>query len=502
MADLNMSEELFYVNGLNASTGAYIEDPLSAAQLAGRVLNEAQENWQKAAFKTRAERGAATMGAIIGLDMNDLAQVGWGVIFAANADPAVQANLKELIDHRQQVSHGLCKVYSGPEGYRPSDTWESFRVRHKVSTGLADPQQMPYYILIAGDPETIPFAFQYQLDLERAAGRIYFDDPQDYARYAHSVVAAEQGQLRRARRASFFATSNPNDPPTRLSSQELAAPLQEGLASELAGQWDVQLVTPADATKARLAQLVGGPETPVLLFTATHGAGFDRQDPRQARHQGALVTQDWPGPLAWRKPLSETDHYFSADDVAAAAHVWGMIAMFFACFSAGTPRLSDFYHLKPVQPLEQLNLAEKAMLSALPQRLLAHPNGGALAVIGHVERAWDASFRIPGQAGPDGRDIVATQRMLRALMRGFPLGMALEELNSRYAQFSVALTQELFPIQYQGWPMTDEDQRRIARLWTANNDARNTIVLGDPAVRLPLADPGQIADPSPEITTT
>jgi hypothetical protein len=64
----------------------------------------------------------------------------------------------------------------------------------------------------------------------------------------------------------------------------------------------------------------------------------------------------------------------------------GMLAFFFACYGAGTPRQDDFAHLATGAPVE---IAPHGFLARLPQQLLKR---GALAVVGHVERAWGCSF--------------------------------------------------------------------------------------------------------------
>jgi hypothetical protein len=347
---------------------------------------------------------------------------------------------------------------------------------------------MPYYVLLVGDPETIPYEFQFLLDVERAVGRIHFDRLEDYAYYAQTVVEAETQPLKLPRRATFFGTSNPDDQATRLSSQDLLAPLAGDLAKLLEQRkWQLEVVSPDEATKARLGGLLGGPQTPSLLFAATHGAGFDHDDDFYPIHQGALVTQEWPGPKEWRERLKE-EFFFSAADVGDDARLWGAIAVFFACFGAGTPRLSDFVHLKEYMPAERLHLAAEALLAPLPRRLLCHPKGGALAVVGHVERAWSTSFKIPGLSGPDSRDLQAFKQLFSLLLRGYPLGAAMEEMDSRYAILSVELTNELYPVLHQGLRYDDDLKIRVARLWTANNDARNYIIVGDPAVRLPVSE--------------
>ena len=196
-----------------------------------------------------------------------------------------------------------------------------------------------------GDPETIPYSFQYQLDVQYAVGRIYFDTLDEYAQYAQSVVTAEKNNPRPAR-LTLFGTRNPDDAATAMSMQSLIRPLAEQLPNRKgvrdgAQPWDIQVVQPENATKADLASILNGGQTPSLLFTASHGIGFPNGDSRQLPHQGALVCQDWPGPEAWQKTVPQ-DFYLAGDDITEDARLLGLIAFHFACYSAGTPRLDDY----------------------------------------------------------------------------------------------------------------------------------------------------------------
>jgi hypothetical protein len=250
----------------------------------------------------------------------------------------------------------------------------------------------------------------------------------------------------------------------------MVGPLADCLAHTAPDGWELSRTIGDGASKARLDALLGGNDTPAVLFTASHGVGFERRDPRQRDQQGSLLCQDWPGP---EHDIRE-GHYFGAGDVAAGADVHGLIAFFFACHGAGVPKVDQFaLYERRRRPRP---LAPEPFVARLPQRLLAHPNGGALAVIGHVDRAWAFSFLCANGEGQIG----AFTRSLDLLMKGFPVGCAMESFNLKYAAISADLTHAIQRLHYR----ERVSEQEIANLWAANNDARGYCVVGDPAVRV------------------
>lgn len=490
--DLDEDEKLSF-NGVDAASGEYLFEPMSSVQLANAIQGKAPPSTdvEKAHLHDLKLRTAGDhLGPKEGIDAAKLEQAGWGVVFPAVPAGSEKAKEQEAIREalapllalrREQAAKSkghYYKEYRGEHGYRPGESKPKFLARHGVGPGPADPELVPYYLLIVGSPQDIPFHFQYQLDVQYAVGRIHFDTVEEYAHYARSVVAAETSGLVLPREVAFVGVANSGDKATQLSRRNLVAPLADmaDAWADVPG-WKVARYVDEDAGKATVSELFGGPRTPALVFSASHGVGFPKGDPRQERHQGALLLQDWQGPGTG---AIREDLYFSGDDLSRDARLAGLIAFNFACYGAGTPEYDEFAKASA----ERSPIADRAFVAGLHKRLLGHAKGGALAAIGHVERAWGYSFMAAtGPKAAQAKQLAVFESTLKALMKGARVGAALEYFNQRYAEMASDLSVAIEEDEYMR-----PDARGLANMWTSSKDARGYAVIGDPAVRLPLGD--------------
>ncbi len=455
-------EELLVFNGIDGTTGRYWTEPIEPRELGRRLAARS--------FRGDVETPRPLHEEI---DPTDLASSGWGILLPPGIDPEVREALQPLVDHRRAQAGERFRLFDETSGYVPTPDKGSFLVRQGLGPGATDPDRVPHYLLLVGDPEVVPFSFQHQLDVPYSVGRVHFDSAEEYALYAESVVAAESSAAAAPRRITLFGTRNPGDNATALSAEHLVAPLAAELAELAAPRgWRVDSLLGPQATKARALEHLGAPG-PGLFFSASHGMAYPAGDPRQETLQGALLCQDWPGP---GHPVSD-EQVLGAPDLGDDATLAGKVAFLFACYGAGTPHQDNFVERTPGAPARIL--APRPFVSRLPRRLLAHPKGGALAVVAHVDRAWTFSFLWPGL----GRQIQVFRDAFFRLLDGQPLGWALEAFGRRCAELSCDLA-ECEDRRWQGGEVEDDV---LVGLWTARNDARNYALLGDPAVRLPAA---------------
>lgn len=406
-------------------------------------------------------------------DPHDLAETGWGVIFSRDESPEVVLAMQPLLDRRREQAGGRFRELT----HVPGETARRFLwLRHGEAPGVLDPAILPYYLLIVGGPEAIPFEFQYQLAINHAVGRVAFDDPSDYRRYVEAVLEAEDHGTDLPRRAAIFSVENEGDRTTSLLTRHLVAPLAQRLPG--VADWEVEVWDGERSSKRDLQRLLGGDATPGLILVSCHGVKAQPGGPAQCERQGALLCSDWPGPGHRLSP----EHALTGADLARAhPRLRGTIAVLFACYGAGTPFEDNFPHELPEgvvvgQPPPPRPLARESFVARLPQALLSH---GALAVLGHVDRGWTTAFHWEYQE-VSADAIRSLEDSLKQLLAGHRIGHALRPLARRYTAIASALADDIEQVR-RG---SKVDEEVVAFEWTAHNDARNLVLLGDPAVYL------------------
>ena len=235
------------------------------------------------------------------------------------------------------------------------------------------------------------------------------------------------------------------------------------------------------ATKARLIEILrgnlpGGP--PAVILTGSHGCNYAGADPgTQRRMQGSLMTQEWVP----KTPASPANQ-FCADDIPADARLLGTMGFLFACFSGACPAENNYFLNPDGSPIK---VAPQPMISRIPQALLSR---GMLAVIAHIDLAFPYAFQdVDGTTHTE-----AVRSPLEQIMAGSRAGYAADILtsmwNSRAAHLGMAQGMAPAATAPAAAPADPAAARQLAHMTLARDDARNYIVLGDPAAQLRVKD--------------
>ncbi|HWO25084.1 MAG TPA: hypothetical protein VNO30_40375 [Kofleriaceae bacterium] len=428
---------------------------------------------------------------------DDLERQRWGVIAPAGdaGDRLIDA-IAPLVERRRR-QQGPVPVYRVPA--RMTVT-EAARWKKRVFRSCADVgDDLPRYQLIVGDLDEVPLAVQQVQATDGFVGRIAFDDLDGYRAYAEKVVRWEERPASAGAGCAILHAVRDGTQATQRGVEALIAPAEE-ILNRRRGAGDVRYselrVTGSERpTPDELWAAATATDRPGVLLSLSHGVGVPcaRWSSTAARG-GAEQQRREQGALSFGRGGLVT-----GADVAGRGFLPGGMWLAVACFGAGTAETSDYRHWLDIlrrtghvgseigHVLDTL-AHERPFVAAVPKAALADPRG-PLAFVGHVDLAWTYSFfdlddrprRRPGR-------IVG---VIQSLLNGHRAGVAMRKLLQFFAEVNTELT-ALEDAQVRAGLGTIADHERAQRghLWMLRQDLAGYVLLGDPAVRLPISDGG------------
>ncbi|ATB36879.1 hypothetical protein CYFUS_002294 [Cystobacter fuscus] len=427
-----------------------------------------------------------------GGDPNELPAQRWGVVAPEGPDgDRLLALITPLRELRQQGQGAPVRIYRAPPDMdAPTAAQWKRRVLQDEKVAEAD---RPRYLLMLGDLDQLSLEMQQILGGDGFIGRLAFSRDADYEAYVEKVLRWDKNPSASPQARALFYTAHDGTRATSVGYQGLITPsLQSCRERQELGDFPAkEILELGDGENGSVDRLLeqAASREPSVLFSLSHGLGAPRQGWKsvdaQHRLQGAMS-------LGAGQTLD-------ASALANQPFLPGGLWFYLACFGAGTPSRSAFHSwLSQLRdagqftgPLDRLlaslpRQGERPFVAALPKTVLANPQG-PLAVVGHMDLAWSYSFQDPGTTAKNRPS--RFQGLLRSLVSGRRAGVGLNALSRFFTDANTELT-TLYELQEEarrsGHPDPVDPTQR-AHLWMLRQDLAGYVLLGDPAVQLPVA---------------
>ena len=226
-AQTGTDPNLVYVNGIDPETGSYAVPPRAIEEIA-KVIRRSPS-----VSSVRGLHGEQPRS--FGLPLESISTYSRKLAGASSSTRTPLRTFARRFLPLVTVRRNRAKNRFKELDYKKGEQTKEWYQRHGISTGTMAIETVPYYLLLVGGTNLIPFEFQYLLGIEYAVGRLVFDTAPEYERYARSIVAYEAAtSVPNAKEIVYWGTHHLGDPATELSSSQLIGPLANGIAGAAA----------------------------------------------------------------------------------------------------------------------------------------------------------------------------------------------------------------------------------------------------------------------------
>jgi hypothetical protein len=441
------------------------------------TISDQAKKW---AVRRQIDEISPFLAAAEPVDLRDwrLAEVGWGLVLPEN-EQVPEAERAAGADAPEPIRKLLADRAGAPVfRYRP-DLQDRFLRRYYTDRPAQDiaiagsprgtaPGRLPWYLLLCGSPEVLPWDLQYVLNPSAFVGRLDLDEV-GLARYVAALIGEWKEASCQPEQPVVWAVDHGQSDITFLMRHAIAEPVAKRLQEDAQIGNGLRRLAGSEATKDALIGTLAD-RRPALVVTTSHGMTGPLDDPdRMAAQLGFLVD----------------DHHaaLGPDDLLAKWQPDGAIWYAHACCSAGSDGRTRYKGFvsegSSVEKILEAVAGLGSQVAPLPRKLLGAEKP-LRAFVGHVEPTFDWTLR-----AETGQVLTATiqralyERMYRA--RPEPVAMAFESVYRHVGELLAQWNDARSKVN-QAVPGA---RAAALRSQLTALDRQSMVILGDPTTCLP-----------------